>query len=108
MRYILAAARLLAGLGEPARAQPVASAPALSLDHVGIQASDLDRSIAFYARVLGLREVPAPFPRDAARWFRSAAAGCYTSSRKARKALRTTTGTISPWPAPISTDDRAP
>ena len=69
MRYLLAAALLLAMVGEPARAQPAASAPALSLDHVGIQASDLDRSIAFYTRVLGLSEVPAPFPRDAARWI---------------------------------------
>ena len=69
MRYMLAAAILLAVVGEPVRAKPAASAPALSLDHVGIQASDLDRSIAFYTRVLGLSEVPAPFPRDAARWI---------------------------------------
>lgn len=50
-------------------AQPAAPAPALSLDHVGIQVVDLERSVAFYERVFGLREVPAPFPRDAARWF---------------------------------------
>jgi lactoylglutathione lyase len=45
------------------------AAAALSLDHVGIQAADLDQSVAFYTRVLGLHEVPAPFPRDAGRWI---------------------------------------
>ena len=45
------------------------SAPALRLDHVGIQAADLDRSVGFYTRVLGLTEVRAPFPRDAGRWI---------------------------------------
>ncbi|MEA1084992.1 VOC family protein [Sphingomonas sp. CD22] len=71
MRDVFAAALLLATLGAPVRAQPVAPAPApaLLLDHVGIQVADVERSVAFYARVLGLREVPAPFPRDAARWF---------------------------------------
>lgn len=69
MRHILAATLLLAMPGVPVRAQWVAAAPTLSLDHVGIQAADLERSVAFYVRVLGLREVPAPFPHDAARWF---------------------------------------
>ncbi len=39
-----------------------------ALDHVGIQASDLDKSIRFYTTVLGLKEVPAPFPKSEARW----------------------------------------
>jgi catechol-2,3-dioxygenase len=69
MRHVFAAALLLATPGAPVRTQPVAPAPALLLDHVGIQVADLKRSVAFYARVLGLREVPAPFPRDAARWI---------------------------------------
>lgn len=70
MRYVLATTLLLlAGLGAAVHARPVATAPVLSLDHVGIQAADLDRSVAFYTRVLGLHEVPAPFPRDAARWI---------------------------------------
>ena len=38
------------------------------LDHVGIQASDPDRRITFYTRVLGLKKVPAPFPKTEARW----------------------------------------
>lgn len=69
MRHVLAAALLLAAPEAPVRAQPVTAAPALSLDHVGIQATDLGRSVAFYTRVLGPLEVPAPFPRDAARWI---------------------------------------
>ncbi|TVV75941.1 VOC family protein [Sphingomonas solaris] len=68
MRHALAAF-LLAAPGAPVRAQPATAAPALSLDHVGIQAADLDRSVAFYTGVLGLREVPAPFPTNAARWI---------------------------------------
>ena len=48
-----------------ATAQDLA-APAL--DHVGIQASDLDRSIHFYTDVLGMKEVPAPVPKAEARW----------------------------------------
>jgi lactoylglutathione lyase len=67
MRYILVAA-VLVTLGLPVRASPIPTAPLLSLDHVGIQATDLDRSVAFYTQVLGLREVPAPFPHEAARW----------------------------------------
>ena len=39
-----------------------------SLDHVGIQASDLDKSVRFYTSVLGLKEVQAPFPKAEARW----------------------------------------
>ncbi len=73
MRHVFAAALLPATPGAPVRTQPVAPAPApapaLLLDHVGIQVADLERSVAFYARVLGLREVSAPFPRDAARWI---------------------------------------
>ncbi len=68
MRCILVAA-ILVVLHTPANADPVAAAPSLSLDHVGIQATDLDRSVAFYTHVLGLREVPAPFPRAGARWI---------------------------------------
>lgn len=52
-----------------AAVQSPTAAPELSLDHVGIQAADLDRSMAFYTQVLGLREIPAPFPRAAARWL---------------------------------------
>ena len=51
----------------PGLTQPMAGK--LTLDHVGIQAVDLERSAAFYTRVLGLKEVPSPFPRTAARWF---------------------------------------
>ena len=69
MRSTLATALLLTMLGAPALAQSEAAAPALSLDHVGIQAVDLGRSVGFYTRVLGLREVPAPFPQAAARWI---------------------------------------
>ena len=69
MRAMLLAALLLASSGASARAQTGVVAPALLLDHVGIQAADLDRSIAFYTQVLGLREVPAPFPHGAARWI---------------------------------------
>ena len=47
----------------------IAQRLAPALDHVGIQASDLDRSVAFYTDVLGLKEVPAPFPRTEARWM---------------------------------------
>ena len=67
MRHILVAA-ILVTLGLPVRASPIAAAPLLSLDHVGIQATDLDRSVTFYTQVLGLREVTAPFPHEAARW----------------------------------------
>ena len=49
--------------------QKPTSAPALSLDHVGIQVADLGRSVTFYTDVLGLREVPSPFPKEAARWL---------------------------------------
>lgn len=45
------------------------SAPAPSLDHVGIQVANLGRSAEFYSEVYGLREVPAPFPEEAAHWF---------------------------------------
>jgi len=38
------------------------------LDHVGIQASDPERRITFYTRVLGLKKVRAPFPKTEARW----------------------------------------
>jgi lactoylglutathione lyase len=69
MRHVLAAALLLTTLEASAGAQSVPAAPALSLDHVGIQAANLDRSVAFYTRVLGLHEVPAQFPRDAGRWI---------------------------------------
>ena len=69
VRYVHAAALVLTVFGASVRAQSMAAAPTLSLDHVGIQAADLDRSVAFYTRVLGLSEVPAPFPRDAARWI---------------------------------------
>lgn len=48
-----------------AAAQPLATP---SLDHVGIQASDLERSVRFYTTVLGLKEVTAPFPKTEARW----------------------------------------
>jgi lactoylglutathione lyase len=67
-RLVLAASAVLVlGLSAPAGARPVAGA--LVLDHVGIQAADLERSVAFYTGVLGLKEVPAPFPRTAARWI---------------------------------------
>lgn len=69
MHHVLAAALLLATLEASAGAQSVPAAPAVALDHVGIQAANLDRSVAFYVQVLGLREVPAPFPRDAGRWI---------------------------------------
>ena len=52
-----------------ARGQSVDPAPALALDHVGIQAADLVRSARFYGDVLALKETPTPFPLDAARWF---------------------------------------
>lgn len=68
MRCVLGVAMLVT-LAAPARSDPMARAPALSLDHVGIQATDLDRSVDFYTRVLGLHEVPAPFPRTAGRWI---------------------------------------
>uniref|UniRef100_UPI0035CC12CF VOC family protein n=1 Tax=uncultured Sphingomonas sp. TaxID=158754 RepID=UPI0035CC12CF len=69
MRFVLVIAASLA-LSFPAEARPAApEVPSLSLDHVGIQAADLDRSVAFYTQVLGLREVPAPFPPAAARWL---------------------------------------
>jgi catechol 2,3-dioxygenase-like lactoylglutathione lyase family enzyme len=61
------AAACLLGAATPGLAQPVASK--LVLDHVGLQVVDLDRSTAFYTQVLGLKEVPAPFPRTAGRWF---------------------------------------
>ena len=54
-----------------ASARPAITAPpdiSPVLDHVGIQASNLGRSIDFYTRVLGLKEVPAPFPKAEARW----------------------------------------
>jgi lactoylglutathione lyase len=63
------AATLFLSIASPSHALMPEAAPALSLDHVGIQSADLDRSVAFYTEVLGLREVPAPFPRDAARWI---------------------------------------
>lgn len=69
MRHLIIAALLLGIAGTPACAQPVTSGPTLTLDHVGIQAADLDRSAAFYRDVLGLHEQPAPFPRGAVRWF---------------------------------------
>ena len=40
-----------------------------ALDHVGIQASDLDRSVRFYTTAFGLSEVQAPFPKTEARWL---------------------------------------
>ncbi|WP_140852652.1 VOC family protein [Sphingomonas glacialis] len=55
--------------GAPARAQRIDPAPALALDHVGIQAADLVRSARFYGDVLGLKEASTPFPIGAARWF---------------------------------------
>ena len=58
---------LATGLCVHAAAAQVIAAPAL--DHVGIQASDLDRTIRFYTTVLGLREVPAPFSKADARWM---------------------------------------
>lgn len=69
----LLAALLLPSVSSTGSAQAQAPAPtpvpALSLDHVGIQAADLGRSVRFYTEVLGLRELPAPFPKDAARWL---------------------------------------
>lgn len=61
---------LLLATGAAASAATTAPAPvaAPALDHVGIQASDLDRSVTFYTGVLGLAEVPAPFPPTEARW----------------------------------------
>ncbi len=50
-------------------ASPLA-AQVTGLDHVGIQASDLDRSAAFYADVLGLTEIASPLPRNQVRWFK--------------------------------------
>lgn len=53
----------------PVTARADVSVPVLALDHIGIQAADLDRSTAFYVGVLGLTEVPAPFPRTVVRWI---------------------------------------
>lgn len=61
-----AAALTLGCSGASARAQD-AAVP--TLDHVGIQASDLDRTVRFYTSVFGFKEVPAPFPKTAARWL---------------------------------------
>ena len=67
MRGAIFSALLLLGVARPVVAiAQEAAAPAL--DHVGIQAGDLDRSVRFYTAVLGLKEVPAPFPKTEARW----------------------------------------
>lgn len=66
-KLLVFGALLLGGQGAAAAAEPVPAA--LMLDHVGIQAADIDRSAAFYTGILGLAEVPAPFPRAAVRWF---------------------------------------
>jgi catechol 2,3-dioxygenase-like lactoylglutathione lyase family enzyme len=57
----------LLGVATPGFAQALGET--LVLDHVGIQAVDLERSVAFYTKVLGLKEVASPFPKAAARWF---------------------------------------
>jgi lactoylglutathione lyase len=68
MRQVLMAVTILLS-AVPASGHALPSAPHIALDHVGIQASNLDRSVTFYETTLGLRQVPAPFPRDAARWL---------------------------------------
>lgn len=65
-KIAFAAALMLGASGAGARAQDVAVP---TLDHVGIQASDLDRTVRFYTSVFGLKEVPAPFPKTEARWL---------------------------------------
>ncbi len=66
-KLIILGALLLCGRVATMAAEP--AAPALVLDHLGIQAADLDRSAAFYTGSLGLEEVSTPFPRNAVRWF---------------------------------------
>ena len=69
MRRASVTATTLLALAAAAALAEARDLPAPALDHVGIQASDLDRSIAFYTGVLGLAEVPAPFPKAQARWI---------------------------------------
>lgn len=65
-KIAFAAALMLGVSGADASAQD-AAVP--TLDHVGIQASDLDRTVRFYTALFGFKEVPAPFPKTEARWL---------------------------------------
>ena len=65
--FITITAICLLSVAKPGFAQALDET--LVLDHVGIQAVDLERSVAFYTQVLSFKEVTAPFPKTAARWI---------------------------------------
>lgn len=58
---------LCIALGSATSARSGQSVQAATLDHVAIQVMDLDKSVAFYQKLFGLPEAPAPFP--GARWL---------------------------------------
>ena len=52
----------------------VADRAPVALDHAALHVADLDRSVAFYARVFGLSEIPAPGDPAVIRWLNLGAA----------------------------------
>jgi len=57
---VAALTMLMGGAGAPAAAQPTAVAQGKTLNHASLAVADVEKSAAFYSKLLGLKEVSRP------------------------------------------------
>jgi catechol 2,3-dioxygenase-like lactoylglutathione lyase family enzyme len=57
---VAALTMLIGGVGAPLVAQPAAVAQGKTLNHASLAVTDVEKSAAFYSRLLGLKEVSRP------------------------------------------------
>jgi lactoylglutathione lyase len=86
-RYLLLGLLLLAGNAAVAQKTTAAQPQVLALNHIAVHVVDLEKSTAFYEKVLQLQKIPEPFKDGLHTWFTLGAAGQLHLIQGAGKAI---------------------